>query len=86
MKHEHVYLHDHQTVAEATMGLGRYLDFYNRERPHQALGYRTPSEVYGAAAPLVEVGGIRCKNPAAVAPVALRAPYATAASPPERSP
>lgn len=86
VKHEHVYLHDHQTVAEATMGLGRYLDFYNHERPHQALEYRTPSEVYGVPGPLVEAGGIRLNDSTAVSAVALRAPCATAASPLERSP
>ncbi len=27
-------------------GIDAYLEFYNRQRPHQALGYRTPAEVY----------------------------------------
>ena len=27
-------------------GINAYLEFYNRQRPHQALGYRTPAEVY----------------------------------------
>ncbi|MCJ7529866.1 MAG: integrase core domain-containing protein [Anaerolineales bacterium] len=31
---------------DARKGLTRYLDFYNYERPHQALDYRTPAEVY----------------------------------------
>jgi putative transposase len=48
VKVEEVYLQDYQTVMEATRGLGRYFAFYNCERPHQALGYSTPAEVYGA--------------------------------------
>ena len=36
----------YQTVAEARTGINEYLEFYNRQRPHQALGYRTPAEVY----------------------------------------
>lgn len=47
VKVEEVYLHDYQTVEEARCGLGRYFAFYNCERPHQALGYSTPAEVYG---------------------------------------
>jgi len=50
VKVEEVYLHDYQTVAEARLGLGRYFDLYNFERPHQSLGYQTPAEVYGVAA------------------------------------
>jgi putative transposase len=42
VKYEEVYLHAYASVAEARSGLARYFDFYNRERPHQALGYQTP--------------------------------------------
>ena len=49
MKVEEVYLRDYQTIAEARYYLGRYFEFYNNERLHQALGYRTPAEVYGVA-------------------------------------
>ena len=38
-----MYLKAYQTVAEARTGINAYLEFYNR---HQALGYRTPAEVY----------------------------------------
>jgi putative transposase len=46
LKYEEVYLHDYQSVMEAKMGINWYFQFYNHERPHQSLGYRTPFEVY----------------------------------------
>lgn len=46
VKYEEVYLHEYQTVAEARANLAAYFRFYNEERPHAALGYRTPQEVY----------------------------------------
>jgi len=46
VKYENVYLSDYDTPRAARLGLTRYLEFYNQERPHQALGYRTPAEVY----------------------------------------
>lgn len=57
VKYEEVYLHDYATPREARQGLSRYFDFYNHERPHQGLGYRTPAEVYGAAAGAAPHGG-----------------------------
>jgi putative transposase len=47
VKYEDVYLKCYETVPELAQGLGRYFRFYNEERLHQALGYRTPAEVYG---------------------------------------
>jgi putative transposase len=47
VKYEEVYLQDYGGMGEAQRGLGRYFGFYNGERPHQALGYRTPLVVYG---------------------------------------
>ena len=46
VKYEDVYLRFYDTPREARAGLGRYLHYYNHERPHQSLGYRTPAEVY----------------------------------------
>ena len=47
VKYEDVYLKGYETVPELTQGLGRYFPFYNEERLPQALGYRTPADVYG---------------------------------------
>jgi putative transposase len=46
VKYEEVYLRDSQTLGDARQGLGRYFALYNRERLHQALGYRTPAGAY----------------------------------------
>jgi putative transposase len=44
-----VYLKDYAGVEQAVTGLGDFFRFYNDERRHQALAYRTPAEVYKAA-------------------------------------
>ena len=46
VKYEEVYLKDYRSVMEAAEGLGAYFSFYNTERLHQSLGYRTPERVY----------------------------------------
>ena len=46
VKYEEVYLKAYDTVAEARAGIGAYLRFYNSERPHQALDYQTPAQVF----------------------------------------
>jgi putative transposase len=46
VKYEEVYLQSYQTPRAARQGLARYFQFYNHERPHQALGYRTPAALY----------------------------------------
>ena len=48
VKYEEVYLNDYASPREARNGLDRYFHFYNYERPHQALGYQTPAQVYAA--------------------------------------
>jgi putative transposase len=46
VKYEEVYLKEYDSVREAVRSLGAYFRFYNQDRPHQSLGYRTPLEVY----------------------------------------
>ena len=46
VKYEEVYLKAYQDGRDARINLGNYFRFYNAERPHQSLGYRTPAEVY----------------------------------------
>ena len=46
VKYEEVYLRAYDSVGEARASLSRYLDFYNRRRPHSSLGARTPEKAY----------------------------------------
>ena len=57
-----MYLKAYATVLEAQKGLEDYFRFYNGIRPHQALGYRTPAEVFHEEQGTVvgESNGRRC--------------------------
>ncbi|HAJ27481.1 MAG TPA: hypothetical protein DCG53_09615 [Syntrophus sp. (in: bacteria)] len=46
VKYEEVYLHNYLTVSEARRSLSKYFFFYDTERIHQSLGYKTPYEIY----------------------------------------
>ena len=46
VKYEDVYLKDYTDPPDAVRNLRPYFLFYNRQRPHQALGYQTPEAVY----------------------------------------
>jgi putative transposase len=46
LKYEEVYLNAYASLAEAKAGIGAWLDFYNEERQHQSLRYRTPRQIY----------------------------------------
>jgi putative transposase len=46
VKYEEVYLKAYDSVGEARASIGRYLDFFNRKRPHSSLDARTPDRAY----------------------------------------
>jgi hypothetical protein len=46
MKYEEVYLKTYRNGKDVRIGIGDYFSFYNMARPHQALGYRTPGDVF----------------------------------------
>ncbi len=62
VKYEEVYLKAYSGGREAKAGIDAYFRFYNTQRPHQALGYRTPTEVFNGdlAESRDEAKGRRC--------------------------
>lgn len=46
LKYEDIYIKEYANVEELLLGLSKYFEFYNHERPHQGLGNLTPEEVY----------------------------------------
>ena len=50
VKYEGVYLSEYDSPRAARRGLYQYLSFYNARRPHQALGYKTPSQDFAEPA------------------------------------
>ena len=58
VKYEEVYLKAYQDGRDARASLGDYFRFYNTERPHQALGYQTPAEVFNLMQVEVTNGGM----------------------------
>jgi len=72
IKYEEVYLKAYQNGSEARRGMGAYLAFYNQERPHQALGYRPPDEVFQEESP----GGCLLEHAGALSSVAGRGTFA----------
>jgi putative transposase len=51
VKYESIYLHEFGTVPALEQGLQTYFEYYCYQRPHQALDYRTPAQVYGRRKP-----------------------------------
>jgi putative transposase len=49
LKYEEVYLKEYKGLVEAREGIGRYFDFYNTDRPHQALRNQTPGLIYAGS-------------------------------------
>jgi len=71
VKYEHVYVRESEDIEEARRELGKYFRFYNEQRLHQSLDYRTPAEAYGGRP---GEGKSAATRPVAGTPVALRAP------------
>jgi putative transposase len=46
LKYEEVFIKAYGAVIEARRSIGKWFEFYNDQRPHQALDYRTPSEIF----------------------------------------
>ena len=46
LKYEEVYLKAYENVRACREGIGNYIKMYNTQRPHQALSYLTPDQVY----------------------------------------
>jgi putative transposase len=46
LKYEDIYRRSYTTVSELLNGLKIYIDYYNKDRPHQSLGMKTPYQVY----------------------------------------
>ena len=55
VKYEEVYLHAYDSVSQARRSIMRYLDWYNRSRPHSTLKKKTPDEAYTVMLPMVEL-------------------------------
>ncbi|WP_394365990.1 integrase core domain-containing protein [Porphyromonas levii] len=47
MKQEHIYLNPADTVSELRQGIGKWIKFYNYERPHQSITKLFPAMEYG---------------------------------------
>jgi putative transposase len=66
VKYEDIYLKKYDSLPSLLMGLTEYFMFYNDARPHQSLGYKTPSCVYknatGGGAKIVDKFGERDKK------------------------
>ena len=46
LKYENIFLYDYGTVKELRKGIDRFFKFYNTERFHQSLNYKTPDDIY----------------------------------------
>jgi len=63
VKYEEVYLRAYQDGRDARACIGDYFRFYNTERPHQALGYRTPAEVFASSLATTHGGMVESLTP-----------------------
>ena len=78
VKYEEVYLKAYQDGKEARVEIGKYFSFYNTERPHQSLGYKTPAEEYFSnKVETINADMVESENPSIHAPnpVRIAVPY-----------
>jgi putative transposase len=59
LKYEKIYLHRYDTVKELYVGVDEYFEHFNHRRPHQALLYATPEEIYHGIRPKYSKGHYR---------------------------
>jgi len=64
LKYEEIRLRDYANALEARVGIGRWIDFHNRERGHMAFGDRTPGALWAAGAPIAQPPMRRRARPA----------------------
>lgn len=55
VKYEDIYLHDYRNGVDLERGLTTYFQFYNTDRPHQSLDYRTPDKSISRSQPRTEL-------------------------------
>ncbi|MFT6332503.1 MAG: putative transposase [Lentimonas sp.] len=46
VKQEEIYINPPDNIAQLKQGISRFINFYNYQRPHQSLKYKTPSQIY----------------------------------------
>ncbi|NDC83273.1 IS3 family transposase [bacterium] len=62
LKYECLYLKPFETVSDLRDAIKKYVEFYNSERIHQSLGYKTPQEVYSEKSVTNLIDLIPCGN------------------------
>ena len=50
LKEECVWQHSFESIDDARASIARWIEWYNTDRPHQALGYKTPDQHHAALA------------------------------------
>ena len=46
LKYENIYLNNYETLIAARLGINKFINFYNTNRLHSSLSYKTPDELY----------------------------------------
>ena len=59
IKYEDVHLKQYQTIKEARIGIGEFINHYNYQRPHQALNYERPADIYFAGKGICHLSNIK---------------------------